>query len=107
MRIFNYPEPKIDVVESQDIKIDYKQHLKDVLKTQEALDFEEMVRASELFKRLEALQVGETLSIEDQDYAIVTKKLTKFIAGLNGFVVACPSFIDFLRYIKDLPKEGG
>lgn len=115
MRYFNYHPPKkvlldeVVVVDGKEVKqtttIDYKQHLKDILKAQEPLDFEEMVRASELFKKVDAMLPGDYLAIDDQDYTIIEKKLVKFIPGLNGIVVSLPDFVDFLKYIKDLPKE--
>jgi len=88
------------------VKLDYKQMFIDLLRTEiRGLSSEEMFRLAEVYQKAKKCAEGDVLEIEDQDYSVIMKKYETYVGTTKGFSITLAPFVDFLKYVKSLPKE--
>lgn len=107
MRYFKLKEvyASKELLNGRDIMIDYKSMLMTLMAQEARLTVEQFLRTTAFFKTVNDAQPGDTLHIDDQDFAIMMIKLPEYVATLKGFVVSCPEIAQFIQDLQNAPTK--
>jgi len=101
--LFIKPEVEVEAVGDAKVMLGYKRLLTEMLCVDCRLNTEQFLRLGSIFTKLKDVQEGDTVELEDQDYAIIKLKLDAYVPSLRGPMASVSTAQEFVKEVMDLP----